>query len=145
MIDPNDGRVINVGQANQALDLETQKAKEIDSDILVTFDADGQHQVEDIKKVIEPILKNNADLVIGSRFLDNKTIDVPEYRKIGIKLITKVTNSTLEEKITDSQSGFRSYSSEVLSKMNLSENGMGVSTEILIGLFKILSAKETTE
>ena len=64
-----------------------QKAKEIDSDILVTFDADGQHQVEDIKKVIEPILKNKADIVIGSRFLENKNVSAPEYRKIGIKLI----------------------------------------------------------
>ncbi len=109
-----------------------QKAKEIDSDILVTFDADGQHQVEDIKKVIEPILKNNADLVIGSRFLDNKTIDVPEYRKIGIKLITKVTNSTLKEKITDSQSGFRAYNKDIITKLEPGDVGMGISTEILI-------------
>jgi glycosyltransferase involved in cell wall biosynthesis len=109
-----------------------QKAKEIDSDILVTFDADGQHQVEDIKKVIEPILKNKADIVIGSRFLDNKNISTPEYRKIGIKLITKVTNSTLKEKITDSQSGFRAYNKDVLSKLEPGDIGMGISTEILI-------------
>ena len=109
-----------------------QKAKEIDSDILVTFDADGQHQVEDIKKVIEPILKNKADIVIGSRFLENKNVDAPEYRKIGIKLITKVTNSTLKEKITDSQSGFRAYNKDVLSKLKPGDIGMGISTEILI-------------
>ena len=109
-----------------------QKAKEIDSDILVTFDADGQHQVEDIKKVIEPILKNKADIVIGSRFLENKNVSVPEYRKIGIKLITKVTNSTLKEKITDSQSGFRAYNKDVLSKLEPGDIGMGISTEILI-------------
>ena len=109
-----------------------QKAKEIDSDILVTFDADGQHQVEDIKKVIEPILKNKADIVIGSRFLENKNVSAPEYRKIGIKLITKVTNSTLKEKITDSQSGFRAYNKDVLSKLEPGDVGMGISTEILI-------------
>ncbi len=109
-----------------------QKAKEIDSDILVTFDADGQHQVEDIKKVIEPILKNKADIVIGSRFLENKNVSAPEYRKIGIKLITKVTNSTLKEKITDSQSGFRAYNKDVLSKLKPGDIGMGISTEILI-------------
>ena len=109
-----------------------QKAKEIDSDILVTFDADGQHQVEDIKKVTEPILKNKADIVIGSRFLENKNVRAPEYRKIGIKLITKVTNSTLKEKITDSQSGFRAYNKDVLSKLELGDIGMGISTEILI-------------
>ena len=55
-----------------------QKAKEIDTDILVTFDADGQHQVEDIKKVIEPILKNKADVVIGSRFLDEQKVKLDE-------------------------------------------------------------------
>ena len=109
-----------------------QKAKEIDSDILVTFDADGQHQVEDIKKVIEPILKNKADIVIGSRFLENKNVSAPEYRKIGIKLITKVTNSTLKEKITDSQSGFRAYNKDVLTKLEPGDVGMGISTEILI-------------
>ena len=109
-----------------------QKAKEIDSDILVTFDADGQHQVEDIKKVIEPILKNKADIVIGSRFLENKNVSAPEYRKIGIKLITKVTNSTLKEKITDSQSGFRAYNKDVITKLEVGDVGMGISTEILI-------------
>ena len=109
-----------------------QKAKEIDSDILVTFDADGQHQVEDIKKVIEPILKNEVDVVIGSRFLENKNVSAPEYRKIGIKLITKVTNSTLKEKITDSQSGFRAYNKDVITKLEVGDVGMGISTEILI-------------
>ena len=59
------------------------KAKEIDSDILVTFDADGQHRIEDIKKVIEPIEKNNADLVIGSRFLNDAKEKIPAYRKPG--------------------------------------------------------------
>ena len=48
-----------------------QKAREMNSDILVTFDADGQHRVEDIKPIIEPILKNQADIVIGSRFNEN--------------------------------------------------------------------------
>ena len=109
-----------------------QKAKEIESDILVTFDADGQHQVQDIEKVIEPILKNKADIVIGSRFLDNKNVSAPEYRKIGIKLITKVTNSTLKEKITDSQSGFRAYSKDVITKLEPGDVGMGISTEIII-------------
>ena len=109
-----------------------QKAKEMDSDILVTFDADGQHQVQDIKKVIEPILKNKADIVIGSRFLKKKIENIPEYRKLGIKLITKVTNSTLKEKITDSQSGFRAYNNKVLQALTPSDSGMGISTEILI-------------
>ena len=108
------------------------KSKEIGSDILVTFDADGQHRIEDIKKVIEPIQNGDVDLVIGSRFLDNTKGKIPEYRKIGINIITKITNSTLKKKITDSQSGFRAYSKNLISKLNISDIGMGISTEILI-------------
>lgn len=107
------------------------KAKEINADVLVTFDADGQHRVEDIQAVIDPIIKNEADIVIGSRFLGNNQ-EVPEYRKIGIKVITKVTNSTLNEKLTDSQSGFRAYNKRALAELSLSDHGMGISTEILI-------------
>ena len=109
-----------------------RKAKEINSDVLVTIDADGQHRIEDIKKVVEPIEKGEADLIIGSRFLDTAQKQIPGYRKIGIKLITKVTNSSLKNKITDSQSGFRAYSKNVVSKLNVSDIGMGISTEILI-------------
>ena len=108
-----------------------EKSKEIGSELLVTFDGDGQHRVEDIKKIIEPIEKNEIDLVIGSRFL-NEEQEIPQYRKLGIKLITKITNANLKEKITDSQSGFRAYSKEVISKLKTSDMGMGVSTEILI-------------
>ena len=109
-----------------------KKSKELNSDILVTFDADGQHRIEDIKKVFEPIKQNIADIVIGSRFLDEAKDKIPNYRKFGINIITKVTNSTLKEKITDSQSGFRAYSKNVISKLNISDIGMGISTEILI-------------
>ena len=105
---------------------------EIGEDILVTFDADGQHRIEDINSVILPIEKNEADIVIGSRFLDNEKSAVPKYRKIGIKAITNVTNIGIKSKITDSQSGFRAYHKRVFPKIIPSEQGMGVSTEILI-------------
>ena len=108
------------------------KAKEIDADILVTFDADGQHLVADIPKIIKEIENDNADIVIGSRFYEGKSKNVPKYREIGIKTITKVTNLSLDTKITDSQSGFRAYNKKVLKEITPSEYGMGVSTEILI-------------
>ncbi|MCV0411930.1 glycosyltransferase family 2 protein [Nitrosarchaeum sp.] len=107
------------------------KSKEIGGDILITFDADGQHRVEDIAKVTQPILNNEADIVIGSRFLDSSE-NIPKYRKVGIKAITGLTNITAGTKISDSQSGFRAYSKDVIEKINLTEIGMGVSTEVLI-------------
>ena len=108
------------------------KAKELDGDVLVTFDADGQHRIEDIENVITPIIEEKADLVIGSRFLDESEKEVPQYRKVGIKVITKITNASIKEQITDSQSGFRAYSKKVVDELNPSELGMGISTEILI-------------
>ena len=124
----NHSRNMGYGSAIRSIFL---KAKELQADILVTFDADGQHRVEDIQSVTQPIIDNKADIVIGSRFLENKS-DIPEYRKFGIKVITKITNSSLKEKLTDSQSGFRAYSKNVLKNVTPSESGMGVSTEILI-------------
>ena len=108
------------------------KSKDLDGDILVTFDADGQHRVEDISKVINPIINEESDLVIGSRFLDESEKEVPKYRKVGINVITKITNATIKKQLTDSQSGFRAYSKKILNELNPSESGMGISTEILI-------------
>ena len=108
------------------------KSKDLDGDILVTFDADGQHRIEDINRVINPIINGESDLVIGSRFLDESAKEVPRYRKAGIKLITKITNASIKKQLTDSQSGFRAYSKKVLNELNPSELGMGISTEILI-------------
>ena len=107
------------------------KAREINADVLVTFDADGQHRIEDINAILEPIKNNAADIVIGSRFLNNNQ-KIPKYREIGIKAITKLTNVTGGTKITDSQSGFRAYSKKILEEIEPKESGMGISTEILI-------------
>jgi glycosyltransferase involved in cell wall biosynthesis len=108
------------------------KAKELDGDILVTFDADGQHRIEDVEKVTKPIIDQESDLVIGSRFLDENEKEVPKYRKVGINVLTKITNATIKKQLTDSQSGFRAYSKKVLNELNPAELGMGISTEILI-------------
>ena len=107
------------------------KAREINAEVLLTIDADGQHKIEDVGKVIKPIVDGQADISIGSRFLEGGD-NSPKYRKLGIKIITKVTNSSLSEKITDAQSGFRAYNNKVLQSLTPSDSGMGISTEILI-------------
>ena len=72
-------------------------------------------------------------MVIGSRFLDsNDKEKVPRYRSFGIKTITKLTQAASYSGITDSQSGFRAYNKNALSKINLFEDGMAVSIEILL-------------
>jgi len=108
------------------------KAKEIDSDVLVTMDADGQHRIEDLKKILEPILSGTVDVCIGSRFLGKNVENVPSYRKVGIKVLTKLTNVSLKESITDSQSGFRAYAKKAISEIIPTESGMAISNEILL-------------
>jgi len=107
------------------------EAKKKESDILVTFDADGQHRPEDIMSITKPIIDQQAEVVIGSRFLKNKT-NMPKYREIGVKILTKVTNMSIKENLTDSQSGLRAYQKKVLQNISLTDSGMGISTEILI-------------
>ena len=118
------------------------KARELGCDALVTFDADGQHRIEDIFKVLEPLRKNQADMVIGSRFLGKNDKNIPNYRKVGIKTLTKISNISTDLKITDSQSGFRAYNKKILEQIIPTEFGMGVSIEILMKCsksgFKIL-------
>ena len=110
-----------------------QAAKEQDAEIMVTLDSDGQHDPDQIPQLIEPVLKQRFDMVIGSRFLNsNDKEKVPRYRSLGIKTITKLTQAASYNGITDSQSGFRAYSRNALSKINLYEDGMAVSVEILL-------------
>jgi glycosyltransferase involved in cell wall biosynthesis len=108
------------------------KAREENSESLITLDSDGQHRIEDIQIILKPLKNREADLVIGSRFLNDDGKNVPSYRKVGIKILTKLANTSLEDNITDSQSGFRAYSQKIIQTVTPSESGMGVSNEILI-------------
>jgi glycosyltransferase involved in cell wall biosynthesis len=102
------------------------KAIKLGADLVVTLDGDGQHNPD------EPILQGNADMVIGSRFIDENANDVPRLRRIGIGAITRLTSIASGVKINDAQSGFRVYSKKAIKLLELTEDGMGASTEILL-------------
>jgi len=81
-------------------------------EVVVTIDADGQHNPHDIPKLIEPILTGDCDVVIGSRSEKTK---MPTHRKIGYNFISFLNKKATKSKIKDSQSGFRAYSKKSLS------------------------------
>lgn len=109
------------------------RAHQYNADVFVTLDADGQHQPNEIPFVIKPILEDTADIVIGSRFVDkNGTAEMPLYRQLGAKLITKMVNGSAKNGVTDSQSGFRAYSYLALDRLKFFEEGMSASVEILL-------------
>jgi len=100
-------------------------------DVMITLDGDGQHDPNQIPILLDTISQHNVDVVLGSRFLDNKT-DTPGYRKRGIKIITSAANYGTDFKVSDAQSGFRAYSKNAIDAIHPTEQGMAVSTEILL-------------
>jgi len=106
-------------------------ARKEGAQIMVTLDGDGQHNPEQIPLLVNTITTHNVDVAIGSRFLDEST-KAPGYRKTGIKIITSASNYGTNFKISDSQSGFRAYSKDAIDAIHPTEQGMSVSTEILL-------------
>ncbi len=105
------------------------KGKEQGADVLVVIDADGQHDARDIPRLVQPVLAGEADVVIGSRFL-GKSNGAPLYRRFGQQVLNAATNVGSGHKLTDSQSGYRAYSARAMGLLNLTEDGMSVSSEM---------------
>ena len=105
-------------------------AKDVDADIMVTIDGDGQFLPEQIKYLLKPILENSFDVVIGNRYSDDK--EMPSYRKIGNQVLDRITKLAADLPFSDTQSGFRSYSKKAIQSINFSTSGFGVDSEILI-------------
>ena len=89
-------------------------AVEKDYDIAIQFDGDGQHNAEYINDLISPIEAGEADLVIGSRFIDKKGFQTSFMRRMGINLLGAVLKLCGKVKITDATSGFRAASKELI-------------------------------
>jgi hypothetical protein len=83
-------------------------------DIVCQFDGDGQHKAVDIHKIIEPILKGEANQVIGSRFLNNKGFQSYMLRRIGINLFSFLISLIIGYRIKDVTSGFIAYDKNII-------------------------------
>lgn len=99
------------------------------ADIIVTLDADGQHDPEDIKRLIEPILNQEADVVIGTRM--KKPEGMPMIRQFANWFGNFVTFVLFGIWVTDSQSGFRAFSKYAAKKLDIRSDRMEVSSEII--------------
>jgi glycosyltransferase involved in cell wall biosynthesis len=104
-------------------------ASKLKAEVVVTLDADGQHDPDEIPGVIEPIMNGKADVVIGMRFGNGKPM--PRLRIMGNRLLTAVTNIGTGSRVLDSQSGYRAYSMAALKKLEVTEKGIGVESQIL--------------
>jgi len=107
------------------------QARKQNAEIMITLDGDGQHNPDQIPILVDTLTEHTVDVVIGTRFLDKKSSS-PGYRRTGIKIITSATNFGTDFKVSDAQSGFRVYSKNAIDAIHPTEEGMAVSTEILL-------------
>ncbi len=104
-------------------------ARENQIQALVLIDGDGQSSPLEIPNVVAPVLSGEADVVIGSRFLQVKS-DIPMYRQVGQHLLTAATNLSSAVNVTDSQSGFRALSRRAIETMTFTGSGLSVESEM---------------
>jgi glycosyltransferase involved in cell wall biosynthesis len=97
---------------------------------VVLLDADGQHDPDDIPRLLEPVLAGRTDLAIGLRFRENTKM--PFYRRIGKRTLDYATAASGGGPVTDSQSGFRALSRTAIESMTLTEDGFGIESEMLV-------------
>ncbi len=83
-------------------------------DVALQLDGDGQHNPEYVKELIAPIEKGEADVVIGSRFIQRKGFQSHWLRRVGIRTFQVLNNLLLKQNITDSTSGFRAYNAAAI-------------------------------
>ena len=122
--------VINRGQG-AALETGDQYAQSQGADVVVHFDADGQHQVEDIPLMIQPIIEGRADIVLGSRFL-GKSDRLPFIKKwLILKPANLLQNFLFNLKLTDAQNGLRAMSAKALSQITITQDGFAHCSEIM--------------
>jgi glycosyltransferase involved in cell wall biosynthesis len=119
----------NMGKG-EALKTGFRAACQNGTKIIVTIDADGQHDPSEIPIVIKHILSGEADMVIGSRYLNGNNI--PLYRRIGQQILDRVTNMNSGIHVTDTQSGFRAFAIHTVPTFGFKQNGFSVESEMLV-------------
>jgi len=122
--DPNQGKAA-------ALSIGLKRCAELNPKCVILLDGDGQMDPDQIPIVAAPVLKGEADLVIGSRFIGSES-NVPKHRILGQRILNSATNMSTHVKITDSQSGFRALSVDAIKNMNFASSSYNVESDMIV-------------
>ncbi|HYO04067.1 MAG TPA: glycosyltransferase family 2 protein [Mycobacterium sp.] len=99
--------------------------------VFATFDADGQHRVADVMRMIDRLTKEDLDIVVGTRFADSAPVDMPMLRRVLFPLIAKLSPTSRKLGLTDAHNGLRVFNRTVADGLNLTMNGMAHASEIV--------------
>jgi len=101
-------------------------------EIIVTIDSDGSNRPEELPLLLNPVLQDNADLVIGSRFSGNAPTSGKRFNAAGVRIFNLLIQILTGAAVSDSQSGYRAMKSEVLENLNLKSGGYEIESEMLV-------------
>ncbi len=104
----------------------------INGDIIVTIDSDGSHWPEELSEVLAPVLQDKADLVIGSRYMNHKKVGARKLNAFGVRVFNVFIELLTGVAITDSQSGYRAMTREVLKSQKLKSGTYEIESEMLV-------------
>ena len=100
------------------------------ADVVVTFDADGQHRTEDVRRLVEALENNDADIAIGSRFLELRS-NVPRVRRLMLRVAARFMRFTSGVALTDAHNGLRAIRRSAAERIRLTIDGMAHASEII--------------
>jgi len=103
-----------------------------EGDVIVTIDSDGSHRPEELPRLLTPILQNQADLVIGSRYLNQKDVAARKLNAFGVQIFNFLIQMLTGVAVTDSQSGYRAIKRAVLKNQQLKSGGYEIESEMLV-------------
>jgi glycosyltransferase involved in cell wall biosynthesis len=101
-------------------------------DIISTIDSDGSHRPEELPSLLNPILRDKADLVIGSRYLSDKPAAAKKLNAVGVRLFNFLIKVLTRVEVSDSQSGYRVMQASILRNMRLESKGYEIESEMLV-------------
>lgn len=104
----------------------------------VTFDADGQHQVADVVRMVERLRTEPVDIIVGTRFADGAATDnVPWIKRVVLKTVVFLSPRSRRLGLTDAHNGLRAFNAKVAAEMNIRMNGMSHASEIVTMMDKL--------
>lgn len=136
---------INLGQGASLQTAFEYAIRDPEMSEIVTFDADGQHQVDDATGMVQKLRTENLDVVIGSRFLDDRT-QMGRAKRIVLRTAAFYTRVSTGMELTDAHNGLRVISRDLLTRIHLKQNRMAHASELVdqIGALKVRWAEYPT-
>lgn len=124
---------VNTGSSMGTVKTYFQYAWHHGYDVLCQFDGDGQHEVEYLPTIVDPVLEGRADYVLGSRFIEQQGFQSSAVRRVGIRLFSSLASRILGQQITDVTSGFRAYGRSVIEQFGrLYKHELYDTTQLLV-------------